>query len=187
MLATFSAIGETAVDGRASRRRPCRRTASPSRTSPNAETIPFSFSASSIAGEGRRPDHAARRARLRSDRRALPVVAHLLGDQPHGLAGPRRRRPAAASRRACSSGAATSSSWPTRRRTCIPCTSTASAPRSSTARAEARPVHRADTVLLNTKERIRLAFVADNPGDWMFHCHILEHQETGMMGIIRVA
>ena len=50
-----------------------------------------------------------------------------------------------------------------------------------------RPVHRADTVLLTTKERIRMAFVADNPGDWMFHCHILEHEETGMMGIIRVA
>jgi FtsP/CotA-like multicopper oxidase with cupredoxin domain len=50
-----------------------------------------------------------------------------------------------------------------------------------------RPVHRADTVLLTPKERIRLAFVADNPGDWMFHCHILEHQETGMMGIVRVA
>ena len=50
-----------------------------------------------------------------------------------------------------------------------------------------RPVHRADTVLLTPKERVRLAFVADNPGDWMFHCHILEHQETGMMGIIRVA
>jgi FtsP/CotA-like multicopper oxidase with cupredoxin domain len=50
-----------------------------------------------------------------------------------------------------------------------------------------RPVHRADTVLLTSKERIRLAFVADNPGDWMFHCHILEHQETGMMGIVRVA
>ena len=25
------------------------------------------------------------------------------------------------------------------------------------------------------------------PGDWMFHCHILEHQESGMMGVIRVA
>jgi FtsP/CotA-like multicopper oxidase with cupredoxin domain len=23
--------------------------------------------------------------------------------------------------------------------------------------------------------------------DWMFHCHILEHQESGMMGVIRVA
>ena len=51
----------------------------------------------------------------------------------------------------------------------------------------ARPVHRADTVLLTTKERIRLAFVADRPGDWMLHCHILEHEETGMMGIVRVA
>ena len=50
----------------------------------------------------------------------------------------------------------------------------------------ARPVHRADTMLLTTKERIRMAFVADHPGDWMFHCHILEHEETGMMGIIRV-
>jgi FtsP/CotA-like multicopper oxidase with cupredoxin domain len=28
---------------------------------------------------------------------------------------------------------------------------------------------------------------ADNPGDWMFHCHILEHQAAGMMGVIRVA
>jgi FtsP/CotA-like multicopper oxidase with cupredoxin domain len=51
----------------------------------------------------------------------------------------------------------------------------------------ARPVHRADTVLLTTKERIRVAFVADRPGDWMLHCHILEHEETGMMGILRVA
>jgi Multicopper oxidase len=28
---------------------------------------------------------------------------------------------------------------------------------------------------------------ADNPGDWMFHCHIIEHQETGVMSYIRVA
>lgn len=49
------------------------------------------------------------------------------------------------------------------------------------------PVHRADTVLMEPRERTRIAFVADNPGDWMFHCHIIEHQETGMMGYIRVA
>jgi FtsP/CotA-like multicopper oxidase with cupredoxin domain len=29
--------------------------------------------------------------------------------------------------------------------------------------------------------------VADNPGDWMFHCHILAHQAGGMMAMIRVA
>jgi FtsP/CotA-like multicopper oxidase with cupredoxin domain len=44
----------------------------------------------------------------------------------------------------------------------------------------------ADTVLVQPKERIEIAFVAA-PGDWMFHCHILEHQENGMMGWIRVA
>lgn len=25
-----------------------------------------------------------------------------------------------------------------------------------------------------------------NPGDWMYHCHILEHQEDGMMGVLEV-
>jgi FtsP/CotA-like multicopper oxidase with cupredoxin domain len=36
-------------------------------------------------------------------------------------------------------------------------------------------------------ETVDIAFVADNRGDWMFHCHILEHQAAGMMGVIRVA
>jgi FtsP/CotA-like multicopper oxidase with cupredoxin domain len=44
-----------------------------------------------------------------------------------------------------------------------------------------------DTVLVGPRERVEIAFVADNPGQWMFHCHVLEHQESGMMGIIRVA
>jgi FtsP/CotA-like multicopper oxidase with cupredoxin domain len=44
-----------------------------------------------------------------------------------------------------------------------------------------------DTVLIAPRERAEIAFVADNPGDWMFHCHILDHQEGGMMSIIRVA
>ena len=50
-------------------------------------------------------------------------------------------------------------------------------------------VHREwqDTVLMAPRERVEIAFVADNPGDWMFHCHILEHQAAGMMGVIRVA
>ena len=43
-----------------------------------------------------------------------------------------------------------------------------------------------DTVLMSPREMVEIAFVADNPGDWMFHCHILEHQESGMMGVIRV-
>jgi FtsP/CotA-like multicopper oxidase with cupredoxin domain len=44
-----------------------------------------------------------------------------------------------------------------------------------------------DTVLVPPREAAEIAFVADNPGDWMFHCHVTDHQEAGMMGIIRVA
>lgn len=43
----------------------------------------------------------------------------------------------------------------------------------------------ADTALLDPGERVAIAFVAE-PGTWMFHCHILEHQESGMMGAIEV-
>ncbi|MBA2126625.1 copper oxidase [Hyphomicrobium methylovorum] len=48
------------------------------------------------------------------------------------------------------------------------------------------PRFRADTVLLLPKERITVGLVAGDPGKWMFHCHIIEHQETGMMGYIVV-
>jgi FtsP/CotA-like multicopper oxidase with cupredoxin domain len=41
-------------------------------------------------------------------------------------------------------------------------------------------------VLLRPEETVDVAFVADNPGDWMLHCHVLEHQETGMMAYLRV-
>ncbi len=44
-----------------------------------------------------------------------------------------------------------------------------------------------DTVLMAPRENVEIAFVADNPGDWMFHCHVLEHMAGGMMGVIRVA
>ncbi|MEW6449112.1 MAG: multicopper oxidase family protein [Pseudomonadota bacterium] len=44
-----------------------------------------------------------------------------------------------------------------------------------------------DTVLMAPGERVEIAFVADNLGDWMFHCHILEHQQGGMMGTVRVS
>jgi FtsP/CotA-like multicopper oxidase with cupredoxin domain len=44
-----------------------------------------------------------------------------------------------------------------------------------------------DTVLVSPREWVEIAFLADNPGDWMFHCHVLEHQAGGMMGVIRVA
>jgi FtsP/CotA-like multicopper oxidase with cupredoxin domain len=48
------------------------------------------------------------------------------------------------------------------------------------------PPHRADTVLLRPNERVQAALVAGQPGKWMFHCHIIDHQEAGMMGYIEV-
>ena len=44
----------------------------------------------------------------------------------------------------------------------------------------------ADTVLLDPNSRAEIAFVADNPGDWMLHCHVLEHQASGMTAMVRV-
>jgi FtsP/CotA-like multicopper oxidase with cupredoxin domain len=44
-----------------------------------------------------------------------------------------------------------------------------------------------DTVLLAPRETADIAFVANNPGDWMLHCHILDHQEGGMMAVFRVS
>jgi FtsP/CotA-like multicopper oxidase with cupredoxin domain len=45
----------------------------------------------------------------------------------------------------------------------------------------------ADTVLVPPKETVDIAFVADNPGDWMLHCHVTDHQVSGMMTVLRVA
>ncbi len=43
-----------------------------------------------------------------------------------------------------------------------------------------------DTINLAVRERVRLRIVANNPGDWMSHCHILPHAEDGMMTVLRV-
>lgn len=43
-----------------------------------------------------------------------------------------------------------------------------------------------DTYLLGKNERARVALVADNPGVWMFHCHVIDHMETGLMASIEV-
>ena len=43
-----------------------------------------------------------------------------------------------------------------------------------------------DTVLVNAGERLELALVCDNPGDWLFHCHMLEHSPSGMLTWFRV-
>jgi FtsP/CotA-like multicopper oxidase with cupredoxin domain len=42
-----------------------------------------------------------------------------------------------------------------------------------------------DTVLVPPMGSVTIAFDADNPGRWAFHCHILYHQVTGMMTEVR--
>jgi FtsP/CotA-like multicopper oxidase with cupredoxin domain len=44
-----------------------------------------------------------------------------------------------------------------------------------------------DTVLVGADETVELAFVTDNPGKWMIHCHMLSHQASGMMAWFKVA
>jgi len=44
----------------------------------------------------------------------------------------------------------------------------------------------ADTVLVAPRETVEIAFVADNPGDWMLHCHVMDHQVAGLMTVLRV-
>ena len=50
------------------------------------------------------------------------------------------------------------------------------------------PEHRTleDTVNLDIYGTARLLVTADNPGDWMAHCHILPHGDGGMMTVLRV-
>ncbi len=43
-----------------------------------------------------------------------------------------------------------------------------------------------DTIIVPAKTTLKLVARFDAPGTWMYHCHILEHAEGGMMGEIRV-
>lgn len=46
--------------------------------------------------------------------------------------------------------------------------------------------HLLDTVLVRPRSSVEVAFVADNPGNWAFHCHVLEHAAAGMMGYVKI-
>ena len=46
---------------------------------------------------------------------------------------------------------------------------------------------RKDTVLLRHGETMIADLIADNPGEWAFHCHNAYHIETGMMSSLRYA
>lgn len=48
------------------------------------------------------------------------------------------------------------------------------------------PANYTDTYLLLKDEIVEVAVLADNPGHWAFHCHVIEHQKTGLSGFISV-
>ncbi len=43
-----------------------------------------------------------------------------------------------------------------------------------------------DSPLLLPEQTMELAFVADNPGEWLFHCHALEHHAAGLGALVRI-
>ena len=51
------------------------------------------------------------------------------------------------------------------------------------------PEYRAwkDTINVGSRSKVKIAWLPDNrPGMWMYHCHILEHHEAGMMANFQV-
>jgi FtsP/CotA-like multicopper oxidase with cupredoxin domain len=48
--------------------------------------------------------------------------------------------------------------------------------------APAEPLAWKDTVNVPKEQTLRFAVRYDAAGRWMYHCHILEHAERGMMG-----
>ena len=48
-----------------------------------------------------------------------------------------------------------------------------------------RPIIK-DSVALPIQGYAIIRFIADNPGFWMFHCHMDSHSDPGMMMIIKV-
>ena len=44
-----------------------------------------------------------------------------------------------------------------------------------------------DTYLMQPDEKVDLVFEANNPGLWLFHCHMLEHAASGMGGVISIS
>lgn len=47
-------------------------------------------------------------------------------------------------------------------------------------------VTREDTIVVRPMETVDVVMLADNPGDWVLHCHNLDHEEHGLMAKFRV-
>jgi FtsP/CotA-like multicopper oxidase with cupredoxin domain len=47
-------------------------------------------------------------------------------------------------------------------------------------------IKKEDTINIPIRGTLRARLLANNPGDWMAHCHILTHAEGGMMTVLRI-
>ena len=45
---------------------------------------------------------------------------------------------------------------------------------------------RTDVVSLMQAQMVTVDMVPDDPGTWMFHCHLDDHMEAGMMALYKV-
>ena len=45
---------------------------------------------------------------------------------------------------------------------------------------------RTDVVALSPAQMMTVDMVPDDPGTWMFHCHVDEHMQAGMMALYKV-
>ena len=43
-----------------------------------------------------------------------------------------------------------------------------------------------DTALIYPGESVDIGLIAEGKGSWVNHCHILEHAEAGMLGVVNV-
>ena len=43
-----------------------------------------------------------------------------------------------------------------------------------------------DTVYVSGNEQVKIGLVIEDEGKWVFHCHILEHADSGMLGLLNV-
>jgi len=50
------------------------------------------------------------------------------------------------------------------------------------------PMQWKDTINVGAREQVNvLVRFDDRPGMWMFHCHILDHAEVGLMGMVHLS
>jgi FtsP/CotA-like multicopper oxidase with cupredoxin domain len=51
-----------------------------------------------------------------------------------------------------------------------------------------RPLQWKDTVNVPFKESVKIVVrFDDRPGSWMYHCHVLDHAEGGLMSVVQLS